>query len=125
MKRFFSFLAFLCLLSVLRAFPPAPHHTIEGMVRDELGNPLAGADTRVRFITPTGKVLEAPTSLQTAGAVNYQMLIPMDSGTTDTPYSQYAQTMHVPYQIEVVSGGRTYLPIEVRGFPCSWGNLVR
>ena len=56
------------------------------MVRDELGNPLAGADTRVRFITPTGKVLEAPTSLQTAGAVNYQMLIPMDSGTTDTPY---------------------------------------
>ena len=46
MKRFFSFFAFLCLLSVLRAFPPAPHHTIEGMVRDELGNPLAGADTR-------------------------------------------------------------------------------
>ena len=121
MKRFFSFFAFLCLLSVLRAFPPAPHHTIEGMVRDELGNPLAGADTRVRFITPNGKVLEAPTSLQTAGAVNYQMLIPMDSGTTDTPYSQYAQTMHVPYQIEVVSGGRTYLPIEVRGVSMQLG----
>ena len=114
MKRFFSFFAFLCLLSVLRAFPPAPHHTIEGMVRDELGNPLAGADTRVRFITRLVRCWR-PHQLQTAGAVNYQMLIPMDSGTTDTPHSQYAQTMHVPYQIEVF-GGRTYCRSKSGGF---------
>ena len=122
MKRFFSFLAFLCLLSVLRAFPPAPHHTIEGMVRDELGNPLAGADTRVRFITPNWQ--GAGGSYQPTDRGGGELSDAHPHGQRNDRYpvrSQYAQTMHVPYQIEVVSGGRTYLPIEVRGVSMQLG----
>jgi len=103
------------------SFPPAPHHTFEGMVRDELGNPLSGDNTFVRFITSDGAPIEARTLPGQPGGVNYRLLVPMDSGTTETPYSQYAQTMQVPFKIEVVSGGKIYLPIEVRGVSMQLG----
>ncbi len=121
MKKLLFLICLLLLMPSVGGFPPAPHHTIEGMVRDELGNPLSGEGTLVRFITIDGAPVEVRTLSGQPGGVNYRLLVPMDSGTTETPYSQYAQTMQVPFNIEVVSGGKTYLPIEVRGVSMQLG----
>jgi len=105
----------------LQGFPPAPHHTIQGMVRDEMGNPLTQDGTIVRFTTATGAVLETNSALGIGGEANYRILIPMDSGANDIPYSTHAQTMNVPYQIEVITNGRSFLPIELRGVSLNLG----
>ena len=117
----YSMIVLLSGLQSLQAFPPAPHHTIQGMVRDEMGNPLTQDGTIIRFTTATGAVLETNSTLGIGGETNYRILIPMDSGANDTPYSIYAQTMNVPYQIEVISNGRSFLPIELRGVSLNLG----
>ena len=47
-----------CLLigGVVRAFPPAPQHTLFGMVRDQFGNPL-------NIVAPATVFLETPPAL--------------------------------------------------------------
>ena len=52
----------------LMAFPPAPHHTFTGLVRDEMGKPLEGDKVEVLFETTSGPVsythLTLPTILR-------------------------------------------------------------
>ena len=98
----------------LLAFPPAPHHTFEGLVRDELGNPLEGDNVEVLFETPSGHLFRSRVSYQAPG-INYQLKVPMDAGTTGDLYNPIAMTFAMPYKIRVKVDNKAYLPIEMLG----------
>lgn len=98
-----------------RAFPPAPHHYIYGMIRGEDGEPLADASVQVILETDEGvRVLGSITPYLEPG-VNYRLTVPMDAGTTPDPYVPNALSPTVPFLIEVIIGSTTYLPIEMSG----------
>lgn len=106
--------AWLFMAPVL-AFPPAPHHVIFGMVRDELGNPLAGENTELILETAAGVKLS--TRIRSTGepGQNYHLEIPMDSGITADAYMPTALRPSAPFKIRVRIGDAIYLPIEMSG----------
>lgn len=96
------------------AFPPAPHHLVYGMVRDEQGNPL-DVDADVIMETHAGAVRSVNILAGLRPGVNYEMPVPMDAGVTSDLYKPTAQRPLVPFVIRVRIGSTTYLPIEVSG----------
>lgn len=116
--RTFGLLALaLALLLAPRAwaFPPAPHHLIFGMVRDELGNPLAAENAVLVFETVTGVKLTTVVMAKGEPGQNYQLQVPMDSGVTSDTYMPTAMHPTAPFKIRVRIGDVIYLPIEMTG----------
>lgn len=107
----------LCLASpfVAQAFPPAPHHVIHGMVRDEWGNPIRTPGARVLFETSDGGVRSAPLADGVWPGRNYRLEIPLDAGVTSDLYSATALRPTVGFRMRVVVGSQVYLPIEMVG----------
>lgn len=105
----------LSMLPFARAFPPAPHQIVFGLVRDEQGNPVNAAGATV-LLEVGGKILAkgiiAPTG---EPGVNYRLRIPLDSGTKADLYTPSALLPTVPFRIRVKIGATTYLPIEMTG----------
>ena len=97
------------------AFPPAPHHTFYGMVRDEFGRPLEGEKVEVLFETSTGRVIRVGVAPGTTPGINYLLKVPMDSGATSNLYHPAAMRMAMPFKIRVLIGAQVYLPIEMIG----------
>jgi hypothetical protein len=104
----------LILPGLVEAFPPAPHHTFFGMVRDELGRPIEGEKVEVLFETSSGRLVRTGVGLGLPG-INYRMRVPMDAGTTADLYSPVAMRHAMPYKIRVRVGAQVYLPIEMVG----------
>ena len=96
------------------AFPPAPHHTFFGMVRDELGRPLEGEKVEVLFETSSGRLVRTRVGLRIPG-INYRLRVPMDAGSTADLYNPVAMRHAMPYKIRVKVGAKVYLPIEMVG----------
>lgn len=97
----------------LLAFPPAPHHLIYGLVRDEYGNPLA-TDKAEIILETTGRVAVRARLLPGLGpGENYQLAVPMDSGITRDLYQPTALQPSVSFRLKVRIGSVTYLPIEM------------
>ena len=96
------------------AFPPAPHHTFFGMVRDELGRPLEGEKVEVLFETSSGRLVRTRVGLGIPG-INYRLRVPMDAGSTADLYNPVAMRYAMPYKIRVKVGAKVYLPIEMVG----------
>tara|TARA_Y100001934_G_scaffold281806_1_gene392864 strand:- start:691 stop:1533 length:843 start_codon:yes stop_codon:yes gene_type:complete len=105
---------FLLSPVIVDAFPPAPHHTFFGMVRDELGRPLEGEKVEVLFETSSGRLVRTSVGLGLPG-INYRMRVPMDAGTTADLYNPIAMRFAMPYKIRVRVGSQVYLPIEMVG----------
>ena len=97
------------------AFPPAPHHTFLGMVRDEMGRPLEGEKVKVLFETSSGRVVQTGVRPSSTPGINYKLKIPMDSGSTDDLYHPVAMRYTMPFKIRVQVGFKVYLPIEMIG----------
>jgi len=109
-------LAGVFLLPVLvDAFPPAPHHVFYGVVRDEMGRPLEGANVEVLFETSSGRLVRTGVGPGWSPGINYRMRVPMDSGTTADLYNPVAMRYEMPYKIRVQVGSQVYLPIEMVG----------
>jgi hypothetical protein len=112
----------LCLLAVCAAtlsqralaFPPAPPHTLYGVVRDQIGNPL-GNGAEVIFEASSGVRLRALVQAQVDSSLNYQIQIPMDAGLTSDLYSPTASMPAAPFRLRVRVGQTTFLPIEMTG----------
>ncbi len=99
---------------VVQAFPPAPPHTLFGVVRDQIGNPLEkGAD--VILETASGVKIRTSVAMRTEVAVNYELEVPMDAGLTADAYLPTALRPTVPFLLRVRVGQTTYLPIEMTG----------
>ena len=116
--------AFLLTLALVQAYPPAPHHTFFGTVRDERGNPVNADNAEVLFETPNGRFIR---SMVTSGIVgqNYQLSIPMDAGATRDLYQPTAMRPMMPYRIQVRIGREVFLPIEIRSTDHSIGRAGR
>ncbi len=99
----------------LRAFPPAPHHTVFGQVRDEYGSPISRPGAEVWLETGTTVLAKAPLRVDPEPGVNYRMEIPLDSGVTPDLYVPTAMQPMVPFRLRVKVGNLTYLPIEMTG----------
>ena len=108
-------LVFASVLGTVDAYPPAPHHLVFGMIRDELGNPIQLNTADVQLETTAGNKIKAPIQPGLRGGVNYEMPIPMDSGLTAENYRATALRPTVPFKMKVVINGVAYLPIEMSG----------
>jgi hypothetical protein len=97
------------------AFPPAPHHTVFGTVRDEQGNPLRATGAEVLLEANGVAITRAPIADGSEPGVNYTLTIPLDSGATADLYKPTALRPTVPFRMRVKIGNTIYLPIEMTG----------
>ena len=114
------FVAVACAVALLlppavMAFPPAPHHLIYGTVRDEYGTPLMTDQALVILTTPTGVQLATTTVPGLAFDLNFELEVPMDAGLTADPYEPNALMAGASFQMVVVIGQTTNLPIQMVG----------
>jgi hypothetical protein len=112
-------LAVLAVSSAL-AFPPAPHHLIKGMVRDQMGYPIEVEGT-VIMKTISGVVIQAPLNPELFVDASYRLEVPMDAGVTSDRYMPTALSPLVPFTMEIRIGSQTYLPFEMSGDFASLG----
>lgn len=101
--------------SMATAFPPAPHHVIHGMVRDEQGQPLSLSSAQVFLETTNGISIACTVSPEIEPGENYRLIVPMDSFTSPAPYKSAALKATVPFRMRVKIGQTIYLPIEMAG----------
>ncbi len=106
---------FLFAFGSAHAFPPAPHHTFYGMVRDAMGDPLVVTNAEVIFDTLTGTQVKTMIVPQLSPGQNYQLNVPMDGGLTADNYKPTAMRPTVAFRMKVKIGAVTYLPIEMAG----------
>ena len=97
------------------AFPPAPHHQILGMVRDEMGNPVEATGARVVLETQEGHRYVGNIAASRRPGVNYELRLPLDSQATSDVYKTTAMRPAASFRISVAINGKLYLPIEMRG----------
>lgn len=96
------------------AFPPLPHHTVYGVVRDEFGNPLISPGTELTLETLAGTAITTTVVPGLEAGVNYRIEVPVDAGLTSDLYRPTAMLPAAPFRIRVKIAGRTYLPIEMK-----------
>ena len=106
----------LSLINSSYAFPPAPHHTFQGLLRDEQGRPITWDITsKIIFETNSGDIIESDAGKIIFPGINYVIHVPMDSGTINGLYKPYAMLANMPFKIKVQIGNKIYLPIEMIG----------
>ena len=103
------------------AFPPLPHHTVYGLVRDEFGNPLTASGTELILDTLSGTSLSTTVVAGLEAGVNYRVNVPVDAGLTLDLYRPTALRPTAPFRIRVKIAGRTYVPIEMKATMASLG----
>jgi hypothetical protein len=96
------------------AFPPLPHHTVYGLVRDEFGNPLISPGTELTLETLAGAVITTTVVPGLEAGVNYRIEVPVDAGLTSDLYRPTAMRPTAPFRIRVKIAGRTYVPLEMK-----------
>ena len=116
--RFLHHLFVAAVLGVLvpqaLAFPPLPHHTVYGLVRDEFGNPLISPGTELTLETLAGTVITTTVVPGLEAGVNYRIEVPVDAGLTSDLYRPTAMRPTAPFRIRVKIAGRTYVPLEMK-----------
>lgn len=110
-----ALLAGALLTPRIHAYPPAPHHLIYGMVRDELGNPVAVEAAEVLFEATSGVRVKGVIRPGRIPGTNYKLEVPLDAGISDDLYRPTALRPTVPFKIRVRVRSNIYLPIEMRG----------
>lgn len=114
LRRWALGVAGLGAMGVSLAFPPLPHHTVFGLVRDELGSPLTSTSGEVTLETMSGTTLKAMLSPGTEAGVNYRIEVPIDAGLTTDAYLPSALQPTAPFRMRVKLGTRTYVPLEMK-----------
>ncbi|MBI1842397.1 MAG: hypothetical protein HYR88_16290 [Verrucomicrobia bacterium] len=112
-----TLLGVLMLCGTARAYPPAPHHVLYGMVRNQFGDPIAVTPSDVYLETPSGVQLRTSVVSGLEPGVNYRIEVPMDSGTSGeaNAYMPTALRPFFQFRLKVQIGQTTYLPIEMHG----------
>ena len=86
-KRWLFILGLMVPAAGAIAYPPAPHHTFQGMLRDEYGRPIPNEKVTVHFENSSGSVVTSKAGKIILPGVNYQIEVPMDAGTTRQLYN--------------------------------------
>jgi len=117
MKRFSILFTFLALLagSALQAFPPAPHYTLYGMVRNQVGQSL-DVDGAVLILLKNGvEVGRTPVTTPVVDQ-NYELRVRIDVARPATDlYSTGAIEAGGFFSLVVEMNGKFFYPIEVSG----------
>ena len=116
-RRHAGLLAGICVLATAvtaLAFPPAPYHTLYGMVRDEMGEPVMSGNMIVTLETTNGVRISTTVVPNLAPGMNYRLQVPMDAGLTTANYSPSALRPLVSFRVKVTDGNTFYLPMEVK-----------
>jgi len=111
-------LAWLTGLETLaRAFPPAPHHVIHGLVRDEIGDPISLSSAQVYLEIASGARLSCQVETSPVAGENYRLIVPMDAGIAADlkAYKPTALRTATPYRLKVRLGNTSLVPIEMAG----------
>ncbi|NDC78788.1 MAG: hypothetical protein EBZ67_13090, partial [Chitinophagia bacterium] len=99
----------------LHAFPPALHQEVFGTIRDERGNPFSLAGAEVLMDIGGATVAKASVTPTPVNGANYQLIIPLDTGSTGDKYHPSALFPAVGFRLKVRAGVATYLPMEMTG----------
>ena len=97
------------------AFPPAPHHTLYGVVRNEQGTPLSAGDATIILSGPNGEVIRGPVDTSLSRGLNYVLRVPQDGNRTADLYAPTAMLPTYAFTIVVKIGSTNYLPIQMQG----------
>ncbi len=106
----------VALASRLAAFPPAPHYTIYGVVRDQVGATLQVEGAEIVLLRDNTEIGRAPIHTAVRSDHNYELDIRVDHqhGTT-RKYSHHAVATQGVFSIAVEMNGQRFYPIEVAG----------
>ncbi len=106
-------LAVLCFTTVY-GFPPAPYHTVYGIVRDQVGQALDVEGATIVLLKDSAEVGRTPIISGPRIDQNYELKIRIDA---DRPSTQLYSSAAVPadglYSLVVEMNGQLFFPIEV------------
>jgi hypothetical protein len=111
----------LLAAAAAHAYPPAPAHTLFGLVRDENGRALATGTAIVIVSNAAGEIVRGPVATAAEAGVNYTLQLPMDSGTLTSLYRPTALLPTAGFTLRVIRDNVSYLPIEVSRVPPTIG----
>lgn len=97
------------------AFPPAPHHTFYGVVRNDHGTPLGAGAGTIILSTETAEIARVPVDPSIGAGINYTLHVAMDAGTLAQLYTPTAMRPTMPFTIRVEMGATSYVPLEIDG----------
>ena len=108
-----ALLLWMLLAMSLQAFPPAPNHTIYGMVRDQYGQ-VIGADGAALILLKGDEEI-GRTSIKSGVRLdqNYELNIRLDQDLAGTLYSEKAVSVEGSFSLVVDLDGTLFYPIEV------------
>lgn len=111
------FLLIFCLFAGgMKAFPPAPYHTIYGIVRDQVGQTLDVQGAQIILLKGQSEVGRAPVVTGLQLDQNYEISLRIDTGRPGTAlYTSAAIQANTPYSLAVEMNGQRFYPIEVAG----------
>ncbi len=106
--------AFLLLALPAQAFPPAPHYTVYGTVRDEFGQRLNVSGASVIFFRDGVEIVRREIGSVASLNQNYRFRFPMDMERAGTArYHELAQNPGEHFTLAVLINDILYHPIEM------------
>lgn len=107
--------AWSCAAPLAFAFPPAPHHTFYGVVRNDHGTPLGANAATIILNSDTAEIARVPVDPTIGPGINYTLRVSMDAGTIAQLYTPSAMRPTMPFTIKVEMSGTSYVPLEIVG----------
>jgi len=100
----------------LTAFPPNPHYTIYGVVRDQVGATLAVEGATISLLRDSVEIGRAPIAAIVQSDGNYELTMSIDqSRPASRIYSHRALPSQGVFSLVVEMNGQKFYPIEVSG----------
>jgi len=112
-----------CLLA--RAYPPSPYHLIYGIVRDEYGTPIMNQQIQILMVATNGTRNSTAIQPGLAVGINYQLQVPLDTLLKPDLYRSNALPTGAGFQIYVVVGNTTNVPIVSAGASTGLGGPAK
>lgn len=116
MRTALSLAALLLVTTGARAFPPAPHYTLFGMVRDQVGQTVTAEGAVLILLKGGEEIGRAPINSENRLDQNYQLQVRIDANRSGTAlYTRHAVPGQGTFSLAVEMDGSRFYPIEVAG----------
>ncbi len=114
---FLAAVAYLLVFAVpAAAFPPAPHYTLYGMVRDQVGQTVVAEGAEVILLKDGVEIGRTPITAGRQLEQNYELRVRIDQNRSGTTlYTEKAVEAQGLFSLVVEMNGSLFYPIEVAG----------
>ena len=114
-RHLLTWLGFLLAAVTASAFPPAPHYTLYGMVRDQVGQTVTAEGAEVILLKGGVEVGRTPITSSRLDQ-SYELKIRIDQNRSGTAfYTEKAIAAQGLFSLVVSMNGELFYPIEVSG----------